>query len=103
MRRKNTIMGMVSYTPETMPPVSQEEWDRVSAIKDEDIDCSDIPPLDTLSLRPRPPVDRSMYRPVKVAVTCKLDADIVAWLKRGGKGYQTRLNTILRQVMARAQ
>ncbi|GHT68638.1 hypothetical protein FACS1894110_16660 [Spirochaetia bacterium] len=96
-------MGMVSYTNETMPLVSQEEWDRVAAIKDEDIDCSDIPPLDTLVLRPRPLVDRGMYRPVKVAVTCKLDADVVAWLKHGGKGYQTRLNSILRQVMAHAQ
>ena len=48
---------MVSYTPETMPPVSQEDWDRAAAIKDEDIDCSDIPPLETLSLRPRPIVD----------------------------------------------
>jgi uncharacterized protein (DUF4415 family) len=93
-------MGMVSYTPETMPPVSQEEWDRLAAIKDEDIDYSDIPPLDTLSLRPKPLVDRGMYKPVKVALTCRLDADIVAWLKQGGKGYQTRLNAILRQVMA---
>lgn len=95
-------MGMVSYTPETMPVVSKEEWDRVAAVKDEDIDCSDIPPLDTLNLRPRPIVDRSMYRPVKIAVTCKLDADIVAWLKRAGKGYQTRLNAILRQAMVHA-
>ncbi|GHU57059.1 hypothetical protein FACS189442_5970 [Spirochaetia bacterium] len=93
-------MGMVSYTHETMPPVNREA---LAAMKDEDIDCSDIPDLDTLALRPRLPVDRSMYRPVKVAVTCKLDADVVAWLKRGGKGYQTRLNSILRQVMAHAQ
>ncbi|GHV86639.1 hypothetical protein AGMMS50230_22470 [Spirochaetia bacterium] len=96
-------MGMVSYTPKTMPPASQEEWDRVAAIKDEEIDYSDIPPLDTLSLRSRPSVDRGMYRPIKVAVTCKLDADVLAWLKQGGKGYQTRLNSILRQVMVHAQ
>jgi uncharacterized protein (DUF4415 family) len=96
-------MGMVSYTPETMPPVDREELDRLAAMGDEEIDYSDIPPLDTLSLRLRPPVDRGMYRPVKVALTCRLDADVVAWLKQGGKGYQTRLNSILRQVMAQAQ
>ena len=96
-------MGMVSYTLDNQPPVSQEEWDRVAAIRDEEIDYSDIPDLTTLSLRPRPPVDRGMYRPVKVTLTCRLDADIVAWLKQGGKGYQTRLNSILRQVMAHAQ
>jgi uncharacterized protein (DUF4415 family) len=43
-----------------------------------------------------------MYKPVKVTLTCRLDADIVAWLKQGGKGYQTRLNALLRQVMLRA-
>ena len=94
-------MGMVNYTRETLPPVSKKEWDRVSAIKEGDIDCSDIPEIKGLSgLRPR--LDRSLYKPIKVAVTCKLDADIVAWLKQGGKGYQTRLNSILRQVMAHA-
>jgi uncharacterized protein (DUF4415 family) len=39
----------------------------------------------------------------KVALTCRLDVDIVAWLKQDGKGYQTRLNAILRQAMAHAQ
>jgi len=47
-------------------------------------------------------VDSKLYKPIKVAVTCKLDADIVAWLKQEGKGYQTRLNSILRQVMTHA-
>lgn len=94
-------MGTVSYTPETLPPVKKKEWDRLDEIKDEDIDCSDIPEIKKLSgLRPR--LDQSLYKPIKVAVTCKLDADIVAWLKQGGKGYQTRLNSILRQVMAHA-
>jgi uncharacterized protein (DUF4415 family) len=40
-----------------------------------------------------------MFKPVKVAVTCKLDADIVAWLKQDGKGYQIRMNAILRAAM----
>jgi uncharacterized protein (DUF4415 family) len=94
-------MGTVSYTLENLPPASQEELNRIAAIKDEDIDFSDIPEIKTLSgLRPRPPVDRGMYKPLKVTLTCRLDADIVAWLKQGGKGYQTRLNAILRQVMA---
>jgi uncharacterized protein (DUF4415 family) len=93
-------MGTVSYTIDNLPPISQEEWDRTAAVKDEEIDFSDIPEIKDLSgLHPRPPVDRGMYRPVKVALTCRLDADIVAWLKQGGKGYQTRLNSILRQVM----
>jgi len=94
-------MGIVSYTLENLPPVSKKELNRVSAIKDEDIDFSDIPEIkDLAGLQPR--LDRSLYKPIKVAVTCKLDADVVAWLKQGGKGYQTRLNSILRQVMTHA-
>lgn len=44
-----------------------------------------------------------MYRPVKRAVTIRIDADVLAWFQRGGKGYQTRMNRALRQVMWAAQ
>ena len=40
-----------------------------------------------------------MYRPVKQQVSLRLDADVLAWLKRGGRGYQTRINQALRKVM----
>jgi uncharacterized protein (DUF4415 family) len=36
------------------------------------------------------------YRPLKKQVTARLDADVLAWLKAGGKGYQARMNAILR-------
>jgi len=45
---------------------------------------------------------RMLYRPMKEAVTVRLDADVVHWLKRDGKGYQTRLNAILRREMERS-
>ena len=35
----------------------------------------------------------------KQQITIRLDADVLAWLKGSGKGYQSRLNDILRQVM----
>jgi uncharacterized protein (DUF4415 family) len=95
-------MAIVSYDLENLPKVSKEEWARVDAVRDEEIDYSDIPEFKDLSSF-HPFADRKMYKPVKVAVTCKLDADIVAWLKQGGKGYQTRLNSILRQVMVHVQ
>jgi hypothetical protein len=92
---------MVSYTRETMPPVSREDWDRVAAIKEEDIDCSGIPDLSTLSLRPRIPApDWGEPCLAKVAVTCELDADVAAWLKQAGPEFQIRLNALLRQAMA---
>ncbi|MDR2716489.1 MAG: BrnA antitoxin family protein [Treponema sp.] len=95
-------MAIVRHTLETLPPVSKKDLDRVDAIRDEDIDYSDIPEITDFS-KFRPWEHRQMFKPVKVAVTCKLDADVVAWLKQNGKGYQTRMNAILRQVMVQAQ
>jgi len=40
-----------------------------------------------------------MYRPVKKPVTLRLDADLLAWFQRAGRGYQTRINRALRKVM----
>jgi uncharacterized protein (DUF4415 family) len=40
-----------------------------------------------------------IYKPVKQAVSMRLDADVVAWLKQAGPGYQTRANRILREKM----
>ena len=39
------------------------------------------------------------YKPIKKAVTLRLDADVVAWFQRGGRGYQTRINRALRKLM----
>ena len=39
------------------------------------------------------------YRPVKQQLTVRVDADVLAWLKSQGKGYQSRLNEILRSAM----
>ena len=39
------------------------------------------------------------YRPIKRPVTLRLDADVVAWFKADGRGYQTRINRALRRVM----
>lgn len=42
---------------------------------------------------------QQMYAPRKRSVTTKIDEDVLAWLKTGGRGYQTRLNAILRKAM----
>ena len=41
------------------------------------------------------------YRPVKKPVTLRLDADVLAWFKKDGRRYQTRINSALRKVMER--
>jgi uncharacterized protein (DUF4415 family) len=91
-------MAIVRYTSETVPKPTREDWERVKNLKDEDIDYSDIPEITDFS-KFRPWEQRQMFKPVKVAVACKLDPDIVAWLKQEGKGYQTLMNAILREAM----
>jgi len=69
----------------------------VAAIRDADIDTSDIPELtakDFARAMPNP-----YYRPVKKAINARLDADVLAWLQSKGKGYQTRMNQLLRKAM----
>lgn len=41
------------------------------------------------------------FRPLKEQLTVRIDKDVVAWLRSKGDGYQTRLNTILRDAMAK--
>ncbi len=39
------------------------------------------------------------FKPIKKPVTVRLDADVLAWFKSQGKGYQTRINRALRGLM----
>lgn len=67
----------------------------IAARKDADIDLSEMPEV----------VDWSgaevgkFYRPAKRPVTMRLDADVIAWLKSYGPGYQTKANLLLRHAM----
>lgn len=59
------------------------------------IDYSDIPPLgDEFFTRATAP-----WPPAKHQLTIRLDADVLDWLKANGRGYQTRINRILRAAM----
>ena len=95
--------NMVSYTFETLPPVTEEQRARMralAAMPDSEIDTSDIPVATEEQWKKA--VRSGMYRPVKQQVTARLDADVIAWLKFKGDGYQTRMNAILRREMLAA-
>jgi uncharacterized protein (DUF4415 family) len=64
-------------------------------MKDADIDYSDIPPLSKSFFT----TATEAWPPTKQQVTVRLDADVLMWLKAHGRGYQTRLNRILRAAM----
>ncbi|MFN7933491.1 MAG: BrnA antitoxin family protein [Bryobacteraceae bacterium] len=72
------------------------ELRRIAQRPDKQIDLSDIPEIRQL---PSDAVIGRFYRPRKESITIRLDADVLAWLKASGQGYQTRLNDYLRQLM----
>ncbi len=71
----------------------------IAALSDKDIDFSDIPELDDDFF------DKATvsWPPTKKQLTIRLDEDILTWLKSQGKGYQTRINHILRTAMESRQ
>ena len=69
----------------------------LAAMPDAAIDTSDIPKTEDWGRAER----GRFYRPVKQAVTIRLDADIVAWFRRREPRYQTAINRVLREHMLR--
>ena len=92
-------MKTVKYTlnPENPPRLTDEEKARYDAIKDEDIDYSDIPELGDEFFRDAQLAGQ--FKKSKTRITMRLDDDVLEWLKSLGKGYQTRANMILRAAM----
>ena len=78
-------------------PARRRRLAALAAQPDSSIDVTDIPPLDESFWRNA--VRNPFYRPVKQQLTVRLDADVIAWLRRNGGGYQTRLNRMLREAM----
>lgn len=70
---------------------------RLAAMPESGIDVSDIPPLDEEFFRRA--VRNPYFKPIKASTTLRIDADVLAWLKSRGRGYQTRINGILRAQM----
>ena len=70
-----------------------------AAMKDEDIDLSDMPEV----LDWRNAEVGKFYRPPKKSVTRRLDGDVLEWLKGFGRGYQIRVNLLLRHAMTSSQ
>ncbi len=77
----------------------ETDWKRIDAMKDEDIDFSDIPEL-TPEMFARAVLRRNFTPiPRKKQLTLRVDSDVVDWYKKQGRGYQTRINSLLRAYM----
>ena len=79
------------------PKLTDEAKARLAKLNEAEIDYSDIPPLkDDFWANA---VSNPLYKPTKQIATVRIDSDVLLWLKSPGKGYQTRMNAILRQAM----
>jgi len=81
----------------TLTKKRDPELEALVRLSEDDIDTSDIPEVTDWSKA----VVGRFYRPIKEPITLRLDADIIAWLKSKGPGYQTRINALLRTAMMR--
>ena len=86
--------------PQRLPAFTAEQATELDALKtapESAIDCSDIPELDESFWKNAVP--NPFYRPTKTSTTVRIDSDVLLWLRAQGRGYQTRINAILRKEM----
>ena len=94
---------MVSYTLDRLPTLTKAQRANLKALEtrpDSDIDTSDIPEMTDAQWKNAR--RGHFYRPRKRQITARVDADVLDWLKAQGKGYQSRINAILRREMLSA-
>ncbi len=98
--RKSDFMKRIVQRTLSSNPLTPARKKRLQALAlrpDSEIDLSDIPELTPAFFKNA--VRNPFYRPVKQQLTVRLDSDVVAWLRQKGKGYQTRLNQVMREAM----
>jgi uncharacterized protein (DUF4415 family) len=78
---------------------SETDWERIRNMKDEDIDFSDIPRLTPEMFANA--VVRKNFKviPKKRQLTLRIDQDVIEFFKQEGRGYQTKINQLLRAYM----
>lgn len=76
------------------------DWERVDALTDEAVRVGIEADPDAH------PTDEAFWKTAKVVLprpketmTIRLDAEVLEWFRKKGKGYQTRINAILRSYM----
>lgn len=77
-------------------PSSETDFERLDAMKDEDIDLSDIPEVPP-EMFAKALVRKGLEsRRNKVQLSLRLDAEVLEWFRTQGRGYQTRINQVLK-------
>ena len=74
---------------------SQTNFARLDKMKDEDIDLSDASEI-TPEMFAKAIVRRGLKPRTKTQLTLRVDSDVLEWYKKQGRGYQTKINMLLR-------
>lgn len=105
MKKKTYVSYRMDPTnPPRLTVKQKRALERLAAMPDESIDTSDIPELTEDFFRNA--TVGLFYKPVKQHLTLSVDADILDWFKRqapDGKGYRTRMNSVLREYVQMQQ
>lgn len=96
----HTIDAAATLAPHDLAAINRLEA-RFQREGDASLDFSDLPDITPAQLA----AARRRGRPPRTGagtdiITARLDRDIVQWLKSSGRGYQTRMNAILRAAMS---
>ena len=90
-------LNIASQAPFTK--AQKAELAAIAGLPETSINHADIPPLADAFWQTA--LRNPFYKPTKQSTTVRVDSDVLHWLKSEGKGYQTRINTILRNAMVR--
>jgi uncharacterized protein (DUF4415 family) len=77
-----------------LSPEANARLDALAAMPDDQIDFSDIPEVFDFSDWKRVP-----FRPIKHQISFRVDVDVLMFFQIEGKGYQTKMNQVLRDYM----
>ena len=97
MKRKLVQYEIDLAHPPALTKAQKAEIASLRAKPETEIDYSEIPPLGDAFWKSA--VRNPLYRPTKTSTTVRIDSDVLLWLRAQGRGYQSRINTILRREM----
>lgn len=100
--KKRSTENIVSYKANELPVDNKTDWLRVDAMTNAELDKNSKEDPDTLL------ADNKFWKVAQLVmasnlnkekITIRIDTDILDWLKHRGRGYQSRINSILRAYM----
>lgn len=85
-----------------LPPLTKEEIEEIKQFKNTDFsDCPVQTPEQLAQFRRWNDLDPAFYKPRKTDVHIRIDSDVLEWFKSQGKGYQSRINAVLRSYVVK--